>query len=168
MNRSTRVGEATIVGDDCFFMAVTHVAHDCVVGNNVIIGNNTLLAGHVIVGKDTFLGGAVRVHQFCRIGEGCMLGGVTTITKDVPPYAMAADRNRYTGLNLVGLRRRKHTREAIMSLKFCFHEMHRRMGKSSLIAEELLSHESAQTEEARNFLTFYLSGKRGFIRPKGD
>src|SRR5512137_2798445 len=72
INRSIRPGEATIVGENCFLMATSHVAHDCELGRNVVLANAALLAGHVSVGDNTFFGGGAAVHQFCRIGESVM------------------------------------------------------------------------------------------------
>lgn len=168
INRSTEPGGATLIGDDCLLMALSHVAHDCVLGLGVIMANNCMLAGHVSVGDNTFLGGGAGVHQFCRIGGGCMVGGNASISKDVPPYVMVAERNRLVGLNLIGLRRRGVTRESIQFLKHCFQEMHNRAGKPSLIAEALMEGEDIQSEEAQAFLGFYLTGKRGFVSPQSD
>ena len=115
MNIGTQQGGGiTTVGDRCFFMVGSHVAHDCHVGNRVTFANNAVLGGHVTIGDDVFLGGQVAVHQFVRIGEGAMLGGVSGITRDVIPFGFAFGlAAKLVGLNLIGLKRRGHSREAI-------------------------------------------------------
>ncbi len=118
MNTGTaKGGGITTVGDRCFFMVGSHVAHDCHVGNRVTFANNAVLGGHVTVGDDVFLGGQVAVHQFVRIGEGAMLGGVSGITRDVIPFGFAFGlAAKLVGLNVIGLKRRGHSRDAIRSV----------------------------------------------------
>ncbi|TVQ33941.1 MAG: acyl-ACP--UDP-N-acetylglucosamine O-acyltransferase [Geminicoccaceae bacterium] len=97
----------TVVGDHNLFMAATHVAHDCQIGNHVIMANNATLGGHVTVGDHAYLGGLSAVHQFVRIGPTAMVGGLTGVEGDVIPYGLVmGDRATLAGLNLVGLRRR--------------------------------------------------------------
>lgn len=108
----------TKVGDNCLFMMSSHVAHDCVVGNNVILANNATLAGHVHVGDGAIIGGLSAVHQFVRIGNNAMIGGMSGIENDVIPFGQAnGERANLSGLNLVGLKRRKFSREDISSLR---------------------------------------------------
>ncbi len=96
----------TRVGDDGMFMVNSHIAHDCVVGNNVIMTNNAVIGGHTRVGDGAILGGNCAVHQFCRIGRKAMIGGMTGVTRDVIPFAMVTgDRGRLRGLNLIGMKR---------------------------------------------------------------
>ena len=96
----------TTVGDNGMFMANSHVAHDCVVGNNVIMTNNAVIGGHVRVGDGAILGGNCAVHQFCRIGRKAMIGGMTGIARDVIPFGIVTgDRGKLRGLNLIGLKR---------------------------------------------------------------
>ena len=97
----------TRVGDHNLFMAATHVAHDCTIGDHVVMANNATLGGHVTVGDHAYLGGLCAVHQFVRIGPTAMIGGVTGVEGDVIPYGLVmGDRAVLGGLNLVGLRRR--------------------------------------------------------------
>src|SRR5262249_7137869 len=119
MNPGTEGGGAlTQVGDDCLFMASTHVAHDCVIGNQVILANNATLAGHVVVGDGVILGGLSAVHQFVRIGAYAFIGGMAAVEKDVIPYGMVmGERANLAGLNLVGLKRRNVARESIHALR---------------------------------------------------
>ena len=108
----------TVIGDENLLMVNAHVAHDCQVGNHTIITNNVMLAGHVTVGDYAYLSGGVGVHQFCRIGSHCMVGGQAHINKDVPPYVTVDGvSTRVVGLNLIGLRRRGFTAEQILELK---------------------------------------------------
>lgn len=114
-------GGVTCVGDRCFFMAGSHVGHDCHVGNDVIFANNAVLGGHVSVGDRAFLGGQAAVHQFVRIGEGAMIGGVSGITRDVIPFGFAfGPKAELVGLNVVGLKRRGHSRADIHRLRQCY------------------------------------------------
>lgn len=106
----------TRIGDDAFIMAYCHVAHDCRLGNGVILANNATLAGHVELGDFTVVGGLTPIHQFVKVGEGCMIAGASALSQDVPPFCLAEGNRAYVrGLNLVGLRRR-FDREQIDSL----------------------------------------------------
>lgn len=96
----------TIVGDDGMFMAGSHIAHDCVVGNNVIMTNNAVIGGHVRLGDGAILGGNCAVHQFCRIGRKAMIGGLSGVARDVIPFGIVTgDRGKLRGLNVIGLKR---------------------------------------------------------------
>lgn len=111
-------GMVTKVGDNCLFMASAHVAHDCVLGNNVIMANNATLAGHVTVGEFAFLGGLSAVHQFVRIGKHAMIGGMSGVEADVIPFGIViGNRAHLNGLNIVGLKRRGFSREDIHTLR---------------------------------------------------
>lgn len=111
-------GGITTVGDRCFLMANSHVAHDCVVGNNVTFANNAVIGGHVRVADHVFIGGNTSVLQFVRIGEGAMLGGSSGVTCDVIPYGFAFGlQAELVGLNVVGLKRRGHSRDEMRHLR---------------------------------------------------
>ncbi|MCH6257157.1 acyl-ACP--UDP-N-acetylglucosamine O-acyltransferase [Puniceicoccaceae bacterium K14] len=168
ISRATRIEEATTVGSNCYLMAGSHVGHDSQVGDNVILANIVMLAGHVQVGDHTFIGGGAGIHQYGRIGRGAMVSGLTAASQDVPPFSMVADRNDLVGLNLVGLKRRGHSREAIRSIKHCFSEVFGRVGNIKKIAEELKAEEEAQSDEAQEFLTFIIESKRGVVRPRKE
>lgn len=107
VHRGTKPGSATTVGDGCFLMAHSHLAHNCRLGAGVILANGTLLGGYVEIGDRAFLSGNVIVHQFVRIGRLAMIGGGAGLGKDVPPFCLAAGmrRNEIAGLNVIGLRR---------------------------------------------------------------
>jgi UDP-N-acetylglucosamine acyltransferase len=108
----------TIIGDNGLFMVGAHVAHDCIVGNNVIFTNNATIGGHVVVEDFAILGGIVAVHQRCRIGKYAMIGGMSGVEGDVIPYGMViGDRGRLNGLNIIGLKRRGFSRDDIRELR---------------------------------------------------
>ena len=158
----------TRLGDDNWVMAYAHVAHDCQVGNNVVIANTVLLAGHVQVGDNCFLGGDAAVHQFVRIGAGAIVSGGSRIAQDVPPNAMAAERNEVIGFNLVGLKRRGVPRESIRELKDAFRVVYFTPGNIREVAVQALGGGRFQSAEARDFLEFFASGKRGFSRARRE
>ncbi len=111
-------GGVTEVGDRCWFMAGSHVGHDCRIGNDVTVANDTVLGGHVAVGDQALLGGQSAVHQFVRIGEGAMLSGFSAIAADLIPFGFAiGQRGVLDGLNIVGLRRRGFARADIQRLR---------------------------------------------------
>lgn len=168
VNRSTKAGGATVVGEKCFLMAACHVAHDCVVGNQVVVANAVLLAGHVYVGDHCFLGGGAGFHQFVRVGEGAVISGGSRVALDVPPFAMTAERNEVIGLNLVGLKRRGVPREAMRELKEAFRVVYFTPGNIRAVATQALAAGGFQTAEARRFLEFFVSGKRGFARARRE
>jgi UDP-N-acetylglucosamine acyltransferase len=108
----------TVVGDDNLFMVGVHIAHDCVIGNNIVMGNNATLGGHVIIGDDVIVGGLAAVHQFVRIGRGAVIGGMSGVERDVIPYgAVKGERAHLYDVNVIGLRRAGVDRREILALK---------------------------------------------------
>lgn len=105
LHRGTGEGSATVVGNGCFLMAGTHLAHNVQLGNGVVTANNTLLAGHVLVADKVFIGGGCVFHQHMRIGRLAICQGLSAFGKDIPPFVTAARINGVAGLNVVGLRR---------------------------------------------------------------
>ncbi len=166
INRSTHAGTCTEVGEKCLLMACSHVAHDCVVGREVVVANAALLAGHVHVGNHAILGGGSLYHQFMRVGEGVMISGGARFTMDLPPFILAAERNEVIGLNLIGLRRRGVSREAIQELKQAFRTVYFTPGSITGIAAEALASGAYASAEARRFLEFFSGSKRGFARAR--
>jgi UDP-N-acetylglucosamine acyltransferase len=111
-------GMETAVGEDCLFMANSHVAHDCCIGHHSILANNTMLAGHCRIGNYVILGGGCAVQQFVRIGDHAFVGGLSGVENDLIPYGMAlGNRAHLAGLNIVGLKRRGFTRDDIHTLR---------------------------------------------------
>jgi UDP-N-acetylglucosamine acyltransferase len=126
IHRALKSDKTTTVGDNNLFMVNTHVAHDCVVGNNIIITNNALLGGHVVVEDRAFISGAVAVHQFCRVGSMAMVGGQAHITKDVPPFVTVDGLSSLVvGLNTIGLRRSGMSSSDIRTLKEAYRVIYR-------------------------------------------
>jgi UDP-N-acetylglucosamine acyltransferase len=166
INRSISAGGFTTVGENCFLMAASHVAHDCAVGSNVVFANAALLAGHVSVGDHTFLGGGAAVHQFCRLGESVMVAGHASLTRDVPHFTMVAERDEVIGFNVVGLRRRAVPRAAIAELKAAYHEVFFTPGNIREVAAASLAGGKFASTEARRFLAFFAEGKRSFARAR--
>lgn len=111
----------TRVGAGGFFMANSHVGHDCIVGDNVTFANSVALGGHSIIGDGVIFGGLSAVQQFCRVGKGAMIGGLTGVNRDVIPYAMAfGDHVELAGLNLIGLKRRGLSKDTINAMRATF------------------------------------------------
>jgi UDP-N-acetylglucosamine acyltransferase len=114
----------TEIGDHCFLMAGTHVAHDCKVGDHVVMANNAVIAGHVSIGDYSFLGGQAAVRQFVRIGQGAMITGLSGIRADIIPWGLAQGPiANLVGLNVVGLRRRGFTKADIHRLRFAYRDL---------------------------------------------
>lgn len=137
MNPGTKGGGmVTRVGSNCLFMVGAHVAHDCQIADNVIMANNATLGGHVSVGDHAILGGLCAIHQFVRIGRHAMIGGMSGVEHDVIPYAsVMGDRARLSGLNIVGLKRRKFSRDQIHNLRTAYRLL---FAEEGTMAERLL------------------------------
>lgn len=166
INLPTKAESPTTIGADCLLMANSHVGHDGRVGNSVTLANNVMLAGHVHVGDGAFLGGGAGVHQFVRIGSGAIVGGNASISYDVAPFVIAAERNLICGLNLVGLRRSAMAPAALADLKHCYHAVFRG-GDIRKRARDALADGLHGTEApGRAFLEFFAAGKRGFAKPE--
>jgi UDP-N-acetylglucosamine acyltransferase len=164
VNSGTNEGEVTRVGSGCHIMAYCHVAHACRVGDGVIMANCATLAGEVEVEDRAILGGLSAVHQFCRIGTMCMVGGCTKITQDCPPYMMI-DGNPATvhGLNIIGLKRRGVPLEVVGRMK----EAHRLLYRQDLSTSQALEQIETTVEscpEVAHLLAFVSESKRGIIK----
>lgn len=168
INRSIHAGQFTTVGERCFLMVNVHVGHDCAISDEVVIANNVMLAGHVTLQSHIFIGGGAGFHQFCRIGEGAVISGLSRIAQDIPPFAMAAERNEVIGLNLVGLKRRGFSRDAIREIKDAFRAVYFTPGNIREVAKAAANGGSFTTAEARQFLAFFSEGKRGFSRARRE
>ncbi len=164
VNRATQSEGATVIGENCYLMAQSHVGHDCILGERVVLANVAMVAGFVQIGRFSFMGGGAGIHQYNRIGEGVMIGGNAAISLDIAPYTIVADRNELYGLNLVGLRRRKVSRESIQALRTCYKDVLVESSNVKERASELLQGEFGDIDETRHFLEFFQSGKRGFAR----
>ena len=168
MNPGTRNGGAvTRVGDDNLFMVGVHVAHDCVVGSNVIMANNATLGGHVSVADFAILGGLVGVHQFSRIGAHSFVGAGSLVTEDVIPFGMVSgNRAILGGLNLVGLKRRDFDRNEINALRAAYKDVF--MTQNATFQDRVLRAREtyAESELVNQMIDFILVEKsRGYCLP---
>jgi UDP-N-acetylglucosamine acyltransferase len=148
-------------------MAYIHIAHDCLIGDNVVMANVATLAGHVEVGERAAIGGLVAVHQFCRIGAFSYIGGVSGLGLDVPPYVIVAgirDRTRVSGINKVGLRRNGFSRETINNLDSVFRIIYRSPNLLLKDALQLARTEYPDCVEVQHMIDFFESSKRGVVR----
>lgn len=123
-NPGTFAGDKTKIGNDCLFMVSSHIAHDCVVGNNVTLANCVALAGHVRVDDHVIIGGLSAVLQRTRVGAHAMIGGMSGVAEDVIPYGVVmGERAHLAGLNVVGLKRRNFTKEAMQDIRRAFEKL---------------------------------------------
>lgn len=158
---------ATVVGDNAFLMAYTHVAHDCVLGDNVTMANYAALAGHVEVGDSVTFGGFAGVHQFVRIGHHAFIAGSAGVVGDVVPYGMAFGNRAYLrGLNVVGLKRSGMRRDQIAAIRQAYRVL---FDESTPLAEnaQAAREQFAHSEVVIDMIDFILSrGKRHFTVPE--
>lgn len=162
-------GENTVVevGDNCLIMAYCHIAHNCTVGNRVIMSNNATLAGHVIVEDCAIISGFVPVHQFSRIGRHAMVGGMSRITHDVPPYTIGAGiPYKFGGINIVGLKRHNFPLKTRQELGKAFKIVYRSKYRLEEALEQI-DKELAPLPEVRHFVEFCRSSKRGLLGLEG-
>jgi UDP-N-acetylglucosamine acyltransferase len=164
LNRGTAPGSKTVIGSHGNFLAYSHIAHDCTVGDHVIFSNNGTLAGHVIVEDHAVIGGLAGVHQFCRIGRHAITGGCTKIVQDVPPF-MIADGNpaEVRGINQVGLERRGFESEAIRLLREAYRIIYR-SNLNTKQAVEAIREQLPANPHLEELLVFIEASKRGIVR----
>jgi len=164
VNSGTNEGDVTRVGTRCHILAYNHIAHQCLLGNDIIMSNACQLAGHVIVEDCAVFGGMVGVHQFVRIGRMCMIGGCSKATQDIPPFTLA-DGNPLTinGLNIVGMQRRNVPEAACKTLKEAFRIVYRQ-NLTVRQALEKIKAELRPCPELEHFAAFIASSERGIAR----
>ena len=164
INRGTAAKNKTVVGNNNLLMEGVHVAHDAVVGSNCIIGNGTKMAGEIVIDDNSIISANVLMHQFCRVGGYGMIQGGTRFSKDVPPYVIAArEPVAYSGINLIGLRRRGFSNELIENI----HNAYRLIYNSGLNVSEALERIKAEipmSPEIEYIVSFIESSSRGIIR----
>lgn len=167
IHRGTATGNlATVIGNNNLFMAYSHIAHDCIVGNGNVFANSATLAGHVTIQDNVILGGLTAVHQFATVGAYSMLGGGTLVGLDIPPYMIATAGKRdakLRGLNLIGLKRRGFSDEAINNLK----KAYRTLFMSDLKMDEAVAKirtEITGCAEVDNLLDFIEKSQRGICK----
>lgn len=166
INRATGAGAATAIGNNNLLMAYVHVAHNCRIGNSVVIANSVALAGYVHIESKATIGGVLGIHQFVHIGRLAMVGGMSRIDRDVPPYMLVeGNPSRVRSLNLVGLKRAGMSAEQLGQLKKAFRTLYR-SGHTLNESLELLDllPDSEDLQHLRRFLRLsQMSGRRGLI-----
>ncbi len=167
VNRGTKALGYTKIGKNCLIMATSHIAHDCVIGDNVVIVNGCGIAGHVEIGDFTVMGGLSAVHQFGKIGKHVMISGGTLVRKDIPPYVkVAREPMSYAGINSVGLRRRGFTNDKIFEIqkiyRYLFQSKMNVTQASAIIEKEMLP-----TAERDEILEFIKNSPRGIVKGYG-
>ncbi len=163
IHRSFLAEQATVIGDNNFLMAMSHMGHDTKVGSNCIIANGTLLGGHVVVDDRAYLSGNVAIHQYCQIGTLAMIAALTRITMDVLPFSIIEGDSFFRGINVVGLRRagfsperRKHIEEAFRIL----------LWRNLTTPEAIKEMERLNSPDVALIIEKIQSSKRGFCRPR--
>jgi UDP-N-acetylglucosamine acyltransferase len=168
IHRGTAAGKGkTVIGNGNMFMAYTHVAHDCIIGNKAIMANVATLAGHVEIGDHVNLGGLVAVHQYCRIGAYTYVGGMSGISLDVPPFVIIAgtrNRMRISGINKIGMRRSGMSRDSINKLDEAFRIIFR--SPQLLLNDALVKvkQEIPDCPEVDLLVEFFQTSKRGVVK----
>ena len=164
INRGTKAHGEASVGTNCFIMAYAHVAHDCIIGNNVIMANSVNLAGHVEVEDFAIIGGVVPVHQFVKIGAHCMVGGGFRVQQDICPYALVGGYPlKVVGLNAIGLKRRGFAVDSIKRLEMAFKLLFF-AGLNTTQAIERIQQEVDPGQEVDHILAFIARSDRGIIK----
>jgi UDP-N-acetylglucosamine acyltransferase len=166
INRATGAGEATVIGNGNLLMAYVHVAHNCAIGNSVVIANAVALAGHVHIESKATIGGVLGIHQFVHIGRLAMVGGMSRIDRDVPPYMLVeGNPSKVRKLNSVGLKRSGMTATDIGLLKKAFRTLYRSGRSLNQALEHLdLLPDNEHLQHLRRFLQLsQMEGRRGSI-----
>jgi UDP-N-acetylglucosamine acyltransferase len=161
---ATNEGDLTRMGSDNVMLAYSHIAHDCVVGNHLVMSAQSALAGHVIVEDHVNVGWGSGVHQFCRIGAFSMLGAMSKVVQDVPPYIIA-DGNAAIArsINKVGLERNGFTPGQLEAIKHAFRLFYRSGYNRTQAFEHMRAHKLAETTEFKHFLDFVTRSERGVV-----
>lgn len=165
IHRGTSVGGMlTQIGDDCLLMAQAHVAHDCIIGNNVIMANAATLAGHVTIDDHANVGAYSGVHQFCRVGREAYVGGYSVVVKDALPFALTVGNHaKCYGLNTTGMKRRGYSREVIGALHQAFHFLLSSKLNTSQALEKIRS-EIKESIEVETLVSFIETSQRGVVK----
>ena len=164
INRGTLHSRKTVVGSNCLFMAYSHAAHDCVLGDNIILANSVALGGHVHIDDFAIVGGLAGIHQFVKIGAHCMVGAATMVVKDIPPYTLFASQDlKFCGLNVIGLRRRGFPAETIEVLKKAYNLIYK-SGLNTSQALEKIKTELPLIPEIKYVLEFIEKSERGLSK----
>ena len=169
INRATDEGEATVLGNDNLLMAYSHVGHNCIIGDEVIIANSVAIAGHVNIESMAIISGVLGIHQFVHIGRMAMVGGMSRISRDVPPYMMVeGNPAKVRSLNFTGLKRRGFTSEEIRQLKKAFSYLYlKKMSVKDAIAQIDELSGDRHVRHLQQFVRLSIGdGRRGLIAGK--
>ncbi|MDO9511878.1 MAG: acyl-ACP--UDP-N-acetylglucosamine O-acyltransferase [Bacteroidales bacterium] len=167
VNRGTKANLETVVGENCLLMAYVHIAHDCIIGDNVILANAVNLAGHILVQDWAIVGGMTAVHQFVNIGAHSMIAGGSLVRKDTPPFVKAArEPLSFAGVNSIGLRRRGFSNEKIAEIQEIYRIIYLR-GLNVSQAVSYIEREMAATAERDEILSFIGKSTRGVMKGPG-
>ena len=162
-------GSKTVIGDNCAFLANTHIGHDCIVGNHVILVNNVMLAGHVTVGDFAICAGGSAVIQYARVGAHAFVGGLTGLENDLIPYGMATgNRAHLAGLNMVGLRRRNFSREAIHELRRAYRLLFAEEGTLKERVEDVAAEFHAHPQVVEIIAFIRAGGDKAICQPRRE
>ena len=166
IHRGTEEGSSTTIGDDNMLMALSHVAHNCRIGNRVVLCNGSLLAGYVEVGDSAVISGNVVVHQFARIGRLAMIGGGSRVARDVPPFMLLEGDSTVRSLNSVGLKRAGLPQETRVAIKAAFRALYRSGGirRDGLRRLAEMAASPAACSEVRELALFVRESRRGICR----
>ncbi|MES2285938.1 MAG: acyl-ACP--UDP-N-acetylglucosamine O-acyltransferase [Bacteroidota bacterium] len=164
INRGTTDKMKTSIGSNCLIMAYVHIAHDCIIGNNIVIANSVNLAGHVEIEDNTILEGLVAVQQFVKIGAHAFITGGSLVRKNVPPFTKAArEPLQYIGINSVGLRRRGYSNERILEIEDIYRTLYIK-GHNVTNALAIIEQEAPASNEKEQILDFIRESKNGIMR----
>jgi len=163
LHRGTKETGFSRIGKNCLLMAYAHVAHDCVIGDNVILANSVQVGGHVTVGDWAIVGGCTPIHQFSKVGAHSMIGGGFRIIKDVPPFITAGGEPlKYAGLNVIGLRRRGFTNDEIYDIKKAYTILYN-SGYNFSQAVKVIEQEMKDVKYIDVILNFISQSSRGIL-----
>lgn len=158
IHTSSAADKVTRIGDNNYLMGFSHIAHDCHLESNIVVCNGTLLAGHIEVADKAFISGNVAIHQFVRIGKLAMVGGLSRVNQDVPPFMMVLGNSRIFGLNLVGIKRADFSARESKDIRTAFNILYR---KKSVLNNALKEIEQIDSDKVREIVSFIRCSKRG-------
>ena len=163
IHRGTVENKQTTIGNNCLLMAYSHVAHDCTISNHVILSNGVQIGGHVIIDEHAIIGGMTPVHQFSHIGCYSFIGGGLRVVQDIPPYILAnGEPIRYSGINIVGLRRNNFKKEIKQTIKDVYSIIYKSNQNVSQ-SLKIIKNKIPLTNEVQIIIDFIKNSKRGII-----
>jgi UDP-N-acetylglucosamine acyltransferase len=164
VHRGTKPESTTIIGNGCFLMGNTHVAHNCVLGDKVVLVQSTGISGYVTLDDSCFISGICGIHQFCHVGRLALMSGGSFISKDLPPFMIADGRNgAVRGANVIGMRRHNFSREAITAIRKVYSIVYR-SGLPTVDALEKIATDVPVLPEVNEFVDFVNSSTRGILK----